>query len=123
MTSDAGSSTYSVPRTRSAQKLPILPAERRARPRTNATAIAMPTAADAKLCIASCVICERYDIVDSPEYDCQLVLVVNDAAVSNDCRSVTAGKCCGLKGSTCCSRSTAYVSSIVARLKSSMAAA
>ena len=43
----------------------------------------MPTAAETKLWKASCVICEKYDIVDSPPYDCQFVLVVNDAAVSN----------------------------------------
>src|SRR5262245_44466298 len=81
--SDAGRSTYSVPRTRSTQKLPNRPAERRAMPRTNATATAMPTAADAKLWNASWLICDRYDIVDSPTYDCQFVFVVNDAAVSN----------------------------------------
>ena len=59
-------------------------------PRASATASAMPTAADAKLWNASCVICEKYDIVVSPLYDCQLVFVVNDAAVSNACRSGTA---------------------------------
>ena len=64
----------------------------RAMPRTNATATAMPTAADTKLWNASCVICEKYDIVVSPPYDCQFVFVVNDAAVSNACRSVTAAK-------------------------------
>ena len=66
----------------------------------------MPTAADAKLWNASCVICEKYDIIVSPTYDCQLVFVVNDADVSNACRSVTAAKCCGLSGSSCWSRST-----------------
>ena len=89
-TSESGSSTYSVPRTRSTQKLPSRPAERRAMPRTSATATAMPTAADMKLWNASCVICEKYDIVDSPAYDCQFVFVVNDAAVSNAWRSGTA---------------------------------
>ena len=75
-------------------------------PRTSATASAMPTAAETKLWNASCVICEKYDIVDSPEYDCQLVFVVNDAAVSNAWRSGTAGSACGFSGSRCCSRST-----------------
>ncbi len=84
------------------------PAERRAIPRTKATATAMPTAAEAKLWNANCVICEKYDIVVSPEYDCQLVLVVNDAAVSNACRSGTAARCCGLSGSRCCSRRTRH---------------
>ena len=105
-TSESGSSTYSVPRTRSTQKLPILPALLRAMPRTSATAQAMPTAADAKLWNASWVICEKYDIMLSPLYDCQLVLVVNEAEVSKAWRSGTAAKCCGLSGSRCCSRST-----------------
>ncbi len=51
--SEKGSSTYSVPRVRSTQKLPSLPADWRAMPRTNATASAIPTAADAKLWNAS----------------------------------------------------------------------
>src|SRR6476659_908721 len=89
-------------------------------PRTNATATARPTAADAKLWNASWVICEKYDIVASPLYDCQFVFVVNDAEVSNDWRSVTAGMCAGLRGSTACSRRARYVSSIVAALNSSM---
>ena len=58
----------------------------------------MPTAADAKLWNANCVICERYDIVVSPAYDCQLVFVVNDAAVSNAWRSTHVARCCGLSG-------------------------
>ena len=62
----------------------------------------MPTAADTKLWNASWVICERYDIVVSPAYDCQLVLVVNEAAVSNAWRSATPRPMCrGLSGSTC----------------------
>ncbi len=65
-TSESGSRMYSVPRTRSAQKFPSVPAERRAIPRTSATASAIPTAADTKLWNASWVICEKYDIVDSP---------------------------------------------------------
>ena len=63
---ESGSSTYSVPRTRSAQKFPSRPADRRAMPRTSATASAMPTAAEMKLWNASWLICEKYDIVDSP---------------------------------------------------------
>ena len=38
----------------------------RAMPRTSAAAMAMPTAAEKKLCNASATICEKYDIVDSP---------------------------------------------------------
>ena len=112
-----------MPRTRSTQKLPSLPALWRAMPRVKAMARATPTAADAKLWKASWVICEKYDIVVSPLYDCQLVFVVNDAAVSKAWRSTTLGRCCGLSGSHCWTRSTRYVSSIVARLKISIDAA
>ena len=35
-------------------------------PRTSAAAMAMPTAAEVKLWIASATICEKYDMVDSP---------------------------------------------------------
>ena len=38
----------------------------RANPRTNAAAMAIPTAADQKLCDASATICEKYDMVFSP---------------------------------------------------------
>ena len=102
-----GRNRYSVPRTRSAQKFPMRPpADRRTMPRANAIATATPAAADMKLWKASWVICEKYDIVVSPEYDCQLVFVVNEAAVSNACRSGTAAMCCGLSGNRCCRRST-----------------
>src|SRR6476660_3701520 len=98
-------------------------AERRAMPRTSATAAAMPTAADAKLWNASWVICEKYDIVVSPEYDCQLVFVVNDADVSNAWRSGMAARCRGFSGSTRWSRSTTYVSNMEATLNSRSPAA
>ena len=45
----------------------MLCAERRPRPRTSAMAMAMPVAAEKKLCEASPTICEKYDIVFSPE--------------------------------------------------------
>jgi hypothetical protein len=105
-TTQIGSRTYRVPRTRSAQKFPIRPADRRAMPRTSATASAIPVAAETKLWKASWDIWERYDIVASPEYDCQLVLVVKDAAVSKACRSGTAGIPAGLSGSRCWRRNT-----------------
>ena len=92
---ESGRKIYSVPRTRSAQKFPSWPAERRAMPRASATATATPAAAEMKLWNASWVIWEKYDIVDSPEYDCQFVLVVNDAAVSNAWRSATAARTAG----------------------------
>ncbi len=47
-----GSSTRPTPRTRSTQKLPIVAEPRRAKPRTSATATAMPTAAETKFCTA-----------------------------------------------------------------------
>ena len=49
------------------QKLPMPLAFSRATPRMMATAIAMPVAADRKLCSASPAICVKWDIVDSPE--------------------------------------------------------
>ena len=78
-----------------------------------------PTAADTKLWNASCVICEKYDIVDSPAYDCQFVFVVNEADVSNACRSRTLARCSGLSGSASCNRSTTYVTSNPVALKMS----
>ena len=56
---EIGSSTHSVPRVRSTQKLPSVFISRRAMPRMNAIASAMPTAADQKLCVASPSICVR----------------------------------------------------------------
>ena len=44
---------YSTQRVRSTQKLPMVFAERRAKPRTSATASAMPVAAETKLCTVS----------------------------------------------------------------------
>ena len=51
-TKDRGSSTYSVLRVKSTQKLPIWPASRRTKPRINAISTAMPAAADRKFCTA-----------------------------------------------------------------------
>jgi hypothetical protein len=48
----SGSSRRTSPRTRSTQKLPRLPNRRAAKPRTRATATAMPTAAETKFCTA-----------------------------------------------------------------------
>lgn len=87
-----GTRMRSVPRTRSAQKLPSSPERERAKPRTSATATAMPTAADTKFCTARPAVCTTWPMVCSPAYDCQLVLVTNDTAVLNDCAGVTAEK-------------------------------
>ncbi|GAA2307727.1 hypothetical protein GCM10010376_25830 [Streptomyces violaceusniger] len=57
----------------------------RAKPRTSATATAMPTAADTKFCTARPAVCTTWPMACSPAYDCQLVFVTKDAAVSNAC--------------------------------------
>ena len=57
--SDSGSSTYSVLRTMSVQKLPSVALQWRASPRINANSTAMPVAADTKFCTVSASICVR----------------------------------------------------------------
>ena len=98
-----------MPRTRSTQKFPIVFEPLRENPRMRATATAMPTAALRKFCTASAPICDRYDIVVSPEYACQFVFVTNDTAVFHDSAGVTPGRCCGLNGRDPWSRNIAYV--------------
>ncbi len=56
---DSGSSTYTVLRVRSTQKLPIPFTERRAKPRIKAKATAIPVAAEKKFCTAKASICVR----------------------------------------------------------------
>ncbi len=58
-TTEIGSRMRSTMRTRSTQKLPSWSVVLRAKPRTSATATAMPTAADTKFCTASPAICTR----------------------------------------------------------------
>ena len=58
-TMHSGANTHNVPRVRSTQKLPSVFDSRRAIPRINAIASAMPTAADQKLCVASPNACVR----------------------------------------------------------------
>ena len=65
-TSASGSRTRVTPRVRSTQKLPMVPARSRVKPRTRATATAMPTAAETKFCTVSPAIWTRWLIVDSP---------------------------------------------------------
>ncbi len=61
----------------SAQKLPTPVASRRAKPRNSAKASAMPVAARGKLWIVSAEhLADRFESAASPEYHCQLVLVV-----------------------------------------------
>src|SRR5262245_11552012 len=62
-------------------------------------------------------------MVDSPLYACQFVFVVNDAAVLNARGGGTGPNPCGLNGSTCCSRCSAYKTSIETTLKRSSATA
>ena len=65
-TNAIGSNTYSVARTMSVQKLPIVGDVRRVRPRTSAIAMASPTAADTKFWTARPAAWVRWAIVDSP---------------------------------------------------------
>ena len=62
-------------------------------------------------------------MVDSPLYACQLVFVVNEAAVLNARSGATLPNACGFHGSTRCRRSRTYSASIDTALKSSMAIA
>ncbi len=102
-----GSSRRRVIRVRSTQKLPSWSVLRRAKPRTSATATAMPTAAEAKFCTARPAICTRWPIVDSPEYHCQLVFVTNDTAVFQAPWVMTPGKP-RERGRKACRRMNAY---------------
>ncbi|GAA3159240.1 hypothetical protein GCM10020001_099080 [Nonomuraea salmonea] len=102
-----GSRMRSVPRTRSTQKLPIVADSRRAKPRTRATATAMPAAAETKFCTASAAICVRCPMVDSPAYACQLVLVTKLIAVFQAMWPVT-GSMPRLSGSRSCRRCMPY---------------
>jgi hypothetical protein len=97
-----------VPRTRSTQKFPIVVELFREKPRIRATATAMPTAALRKFWTASAPIWDRYDMVVSPEYACQFVLVTNDTAVFQAKAGVTPGRCCGLNGKWPCNRKIRY---------------
>jgi hypothetical protein len=54
-----GSSTYSSDRVKSTQKLPIVVAAERVKPRITAIATARPAAAAMKFCQASPAICAR----------------------------------------------------------------
>src|SRR6476646_8151021 len=105
-------------RVRSTQKLPNLSVRLRAKPRTRAIATAMPTAADTKFCTANPAICTRWPMVDSPEYDCQLVLVTKLTAVFQ----ATLGSTLGMSlasGSQVCSRWKKYNASTDTRLNDS----
>ena len=54
-----GTSTYSVTRVRSTQKLPMVCAVCRVKPRTSAITTTMPVAADRKFCTVRPSICVR----------------------------------------------------------------
>ena len=104
-TAAMGSSTRTVPRVRSTQKLPSRSLPVRARPRTRATATARPVAAERKFWTVSPAICTAYPVPDSPAYDCQFVFVVNETAVLNAvCQSIERP---WLSGSHGCSTSSA----------------
>lgn len=65
-TTESGSRMRIVPRTRSAQKLPSSPVREREKPRTSATATAMPTAAETKFCTARPPVCTTWPMACSP---------------------------------------------------------
>ena len=103
-TNASGSSTRTVTRTRSAQKLPTresVPC--RANPRASAATTEMPTAADTKFCTASPAIWNRWPAAASPEYHCQLVLVTNETAVFH-APAGSSGDIPMSRGSLSCSR-------------------
>src|SRR5512144_1398615 len=100
-TKEIGSNTQRIDRVQSNQKLPTPFAFSRATPRMTATAMAMPVAAERKLCKARPTIWVKWDIVDSPEYPCQLVFVVNETAVFQDESGETAPNLFGLSGRNC----------------------
>ncbi len=91
-TNDSGSRIRIVARVTSTQKLPRVPLRERTNPRTRATAIAIPTAAERKFCTARPAIWAVNPSVDSPAYDCQLVLVTNETAVLKDIQNGTPGR-------------------------------
>ncbi len=122
ITKAIGRRMRTVVRVRSTQKLPMVRADRRARLRMSAAASAMPTAADTKFCTASPDIWTRWPIVDSPEYDCQLVLVTKLTAVLKAIFGMTLGRPLA-RGSQVCTRWNRYSASTETRLKASTASA
>ena len=116
---EIGSSTRTVVRTRSAQKLPRLRVPLREMPRISATAIAMPAAAETKFCTARPTICVRWLIATSPEYHCQFVFVTKLMATLNAPHGETEPRSVGLKPSTPCARCRPYSASTETTLKAS----
>src|SRR4029077_13143046 len=108
-----------VERTTSTQKLPIVGERRRQSARMNATATAMPTAAERNCCTTSANIWLRWLIVDSPAYACQLVFVRKLIAVLNESAGATPGRWSGLNGRCPWIRRKRYESSTPARLNAS----
>ena len=100
----SGRSSPSVERTRSCQKLPMVPLVRLTRPRVSTASTQSPLAADTKFCTVSPSAWESGESVVSPAYECQLVLVVKLAAVLRAISQGTAGIPAGFPGKTACSR-------------------
>ena len=90
----------------------------RARPRANAAATAMPTAALTKFWTVSPDICMRWPTAASPEYHCQLVLVTKLTAVFQAPSVGSAGKP-SESGRCCWSRPSPKSSRMPTRLKPS----
>ncbi|MNP65429.1 hypothetical protein D3C76_1610170 [compost metagenome] len=87
----------------------------------NAIATAKPVAADVNIGNVTASICDRYDRAFSPVYDCQLVLVMKDAAVLNACAAGMLLMPSGLSGRNCCSRSTRNIKINMTKLEMSTA--
>ena len=115
-TNDRGRRIRVVDRTVSTQKLPMVRLRRRMIARVNATATAIPTAAERYCWTTSPNIWVKWLIVSSPEYACQFVLVRKLTAVLNDSCGETAFMLSGFSGRCAWSRRTAYVRRTPARL-------
>jgi len=106
-TNENGSRMRNTVRTRSTQKLPRVRWPRRTMPRTRATAMAMPTAADTKFCTVKPSSWVRWLMACSPENHCQLVLVTNETAALNAPHGVVPARPVGFSGNDPCSRMSA----------------
>src|ERR1700730_4048269 len=97
-TSEMGNRMRTTERTVSTQKLPRVVDFRRISPRISATTTALPMAPARNCGTTRDTSCERGLIVDSPEYDCQLVVVRKLTAVLNDSPGPTAFMWSGFSG-------------------------
>ena len=116
---DSGSSTRSIVRVRSTQKLPSVRRPLRTMPRMIATATTMPAAAETKFCTVSAIIWVRWLMVDSPAYHCQFVFVMKLTATLNAPNGATLETPVGLSGRCSCTRWSTYTTRNDSRLNAS----